>query len=114
MQEIIRVEIPEFVSQDHIAEFLLANQSSFYGAFNRRAKEHDVRSEIDNVRVTGVQIEIDRVIIAYEIDFCLRYECQDLEHSDTHRRSITGKRDGRTLIFQLSEPAESRSTSDEF
>jgi len=112
--EIIRVEIPTFVSQNNIAEFLLANQSEFYGAFNRRVKDHDVRSEVDKVRVTGIEIEIDRVIIAYEIDFCLRYGCQDLEHTDTHRRSITGKRDGRTLIFQPNEPAESRTTSDEF
>jgi len=112
--KIFRIEIPLSVDEVDFSGFLLANPSLFREALNGRAKDHDPRSEVDLIRITDVHVDVQQAIIHYEVDFCLRHGCQDLVHSDTHRRKVTARLEGRSFVFEVDSPTEARSTENEF
>jgi hypothetical protein len=112
--KIFRIEVPLSVNEANFSAFLLDNPSLFRGALNSRAKDHDPRSEVDTIRIIDVHVDLQQAIIHYEVDFCFRHGCQDLVHSDTHRRQVTARREGRSFVFEVDSPTEARSTENEF
>ncbi len=110
----IQIEVPSSVDEIDISDYLRSNWTLYRQALNGRSKDHDPRSEVDTSRITDVQVDSDRAAIRYEVDFCIRHGCQDRVDSDTHRRQITARRDGRCFVFQCDSPAETRSTDEEF
>lgn len=114
MPKAVRFEIPVWVEEAKIADYISNNMHEYSDALDKSASEHDDRAEVDEIIVTNVELEEDSVFIYYDVEFSAYYGCRDMNYSDTDEREICGTRKGRVFTFEKYIPPPKRTTFEEF
>lgn len=114
MRETIQFELPGNLEEDEFTDFITDNIEALYDAMDITANEHDNRSQVDDIRVTGIQLNENSVTINYEVEYSAYHGCRDINYTDTDEREAHGERQGSLLIFEKFTPPPPRSTHDEF
>lgn len=114
MTNTIQFELPNSLEEDEFADFITDNIEALYDAMDITANEHDSRSQVDDIRVTNIQLNESHVTINYEVEYSAYHGCRDINYADTDEREAHGERRGNLLIFGKFVPSQLRSTHDEF
>lgn len=85
MPKTIRVPIPD-EDTDLVWYFDEQVENDQFGlTLDYSVREHDERAEIDEVRISEVEVSADGVRVHYEIDWSAHYGCSDMNCADTAR-----------------------------
>ena len=114
MSETLRFEIPEWVEEDNVADYIAENVDKYTDALDHTASEHDERAQVDEISVTNVELTEHGVTIYYDVEFSAYHGCRDMNYAETDDRFITGIREGRILTFEKHIYPPPRSTYEEF
>jgi hypothetical protein len=113
MSDLIRFEIPGEVRAEDYPDYLREHFEEYSAALDDSADPHDDRAQVDEVRVTNVELTEDTVYISYEVDYSAHYGCRDMNYSETAERELVGDRTGRVFTFARFTQPEPRSTFEE-
>ncbi len=112
----ILFEIPDSVeaSDSAFAKYFAEHVDAYSDALNYSGYGYDERDRVDELVVTSVELTDQSVKVHYQVKLSIYHGCQDVEHSDTEYREVTGKRAGRVFTFEKFAPPTRRTTLEEF
>ncbi|AKH38233.1 hypothetical protein BCL69_10555 [Nitrosomonas communis] len=108
----LKIDIPHELDEDEIEGYFHDNVEDLYSALDLELP--DDRAQVDDVQITEFELTDDSVHIEYNVEFSAYYGCDDANYADSDQRSVSGRRDGSTLIFDIFVPPPRRDTVDEF
>lgn len=95
----VRINIPLEYDENSLTDHLNENIEDLYPALDLDVEERDMRANFIEATITSVDIDGDKIIVYYEVDYDAHYGCKDIDGGGTYEDEIVGKIEGGHIIF---------------